>query len=442
MSGSANTTAAWSTIPTELKLTVASGLDTHDVKALSAVDRSTYEICVPFMFKYITIGDFATLLRFLEEVPRSYYRHIEELDLSTQIDLLDGSSTLECRTEAVVALLLATRRLSKLTLRVGGSLGSSVVAPFNCLHNLKHLKIMNLCDEVDSPLSERLVVSMAASLPCLQHLSLDRITRSKFHAPELEGVFPFVPVVINDDDLPDHPVLGSELSLPSLLRIPTLRELAVRDTHLGDHRWATTPIDCQLQILDLGSCYHETEEVNSVCTQRIMAAVGPTIDEFSLNTTVNDAVFARPSATPLQRLRKLHISPFFPVDSVVDTMSTLAGSPIESLSMQCYEDDVVDVCSALEEFLNLRVERGPDFYGNLSKINLSVTTTDDITPTSEEQEERLAAFRRLEDFCRDLKLSTAMEHAVAVPGAGEKMRTNCSPVHEERCPPRFCMGAL
>ena len=150
--------------------------------------------------------------------------------------------------------------------------------------------------------SERLVVSIAASTPNIEHLHLERVSRSLLHASDLVGVYPYVPLVTGDDDIPDHPLLGSELYLPSLLRIPTLTELIIRDTHLGDSRWATTPIACRLKVLDVGSCCHENEDSNRVCTERIMAAVGRTIDEFSLTTSVSDSIFAKPSATPLQQL--------------------------------------------------------------------------------------------------------------------------------------------
>jgi len=233
------------------------------------------------------------------------------------------------------------------------------------------------------------------------------------HAPELVGVYPYVPLVSGDEDIPDHPILGSELSLPSLLRLPSLRKLVIHDTHLGDRLWATTPVACRLEVLDLGSCYHESEDFNRVCTERIMAAVGPTVDEFSLTTTVSDTMFAKTSVTPLQRLRKLHITPFFPVDSVVDTISTLAGSPIESLSMQCYEEDVIDVYSALEEFLNLRVERGPDFYDRLKRIDVAVAADDESCQNSKDISERAEAAKRLQDFCRDLRLVSEMGNTSA-----------------------------
>ena len=230
------------------------------------------------------------------------------------------------------------------------------------------------------------------------------------HAPELEGAYPFIPLSVNDEDIPNHSVFGSQLSLPSLLQISTLRKLTIRDTHLGDERWATAPILCRLEFLDLGSCYHEDESFNTHCTERIMAAVGTTVDEFSITAAVSDSLFSEPSVTPLRKLRKLHISPFFPVDSVVETMSNLAGSPVERISVQCFEDDVVDVCTALEEFLNLRVERGCDFYHKLKRIDVSITALDDARRcTEEETEERNAAARRLQAYCDDLKLASIVD---------------------------------
>ena len=234
------------------------------------------------------------------------------------------------------------------------------------------------------------------------------------HAPELEGVFPFIPLAVNDEDIPNYSALGSELSLPSLLQISTLRKLTIRDTHLGDKRWTTVPILCRLQFLDLGSCYHEDESFNTRCTERIMAAVGPSVDEFSLTAAVSDSVFSEPLVTPLRKLRKLHISPFFPVDSVVETMSNLAGSPVEGINVQCFEEDVVDVCEALENFLSLRVERGQDFYHQLKRIDVSVTTMDDAkTATEEEAEERIAAAKRLLAYCDDLKLASMVDKLAA-----------------------------
>ncbi|KAF5390023.1 hypothetical protein D9757_003816 [Collybiopsis confluens] len=396
----------WSTLPTEMKLTVADSLALDDVKNLSLVDRNTYTACLPSTFKNVKLPNSRALDDFLENVPRTYCKYIHHLELFN--DQHGNSANIRAVTQSIIAILAASLCLEELVLNTTGSLHYSVISCFAHLTRLERLSIHHSGPEELRPLSERFVVSVAASVPNLKRLSLDRVTRSTMHAPELRGVPPYIPLVSGDDDIPDHPVLGAELYLPSLLGISTLRELIIKDTHLGDPRWATVPVKCKLQFVDLGSCYHENEDFNSVCTQRIMATVGKTVDEFSLTTTVSDAVFAKPSVTPLQCLRKLHISPFFPVDSVVDTMSNLAGSPIESLSMQCYEDDVVDVCAALEEFLTTRSERGAGFYEKLSRIDVSVTASADSNAQldSEEEAESRMATKRLQELCRDLSLAS------------------------------------
>lgn len=412
-------TSSWHTLPNEMKLAIIDTLGVDDVKSFAMVDQRTYQACVPAQFKKVKLENFEVLQRFLEDVPRSYCCHIEELEVNTQTK---NNSVVpsRVRADALIALLSASPRLHKFVLTVGGSLDKSVITPFPYLLNLKHLSISNAGDEKRTPLSERLVVSIALSIRNLEELSLDRITRSRLHAPELEGIFPFVPLAVNDEDIPVHSVFGSELSLPSLLQISTLRKLTIRDTHLGDKRWTTAPIRCRLEFLDLGSCYHEDESFNTQCTERIMAVVGPTVDEFSLTAAVSDSLFSEPSVTPLRKLRQLHISPFFPVDSVVETMSNLAGSPVEGISVRCFEDDVVDVCSALEEFLNLRVERGGEFYQKLERIDVSVTASDDArTYTEEETEERIAAARSLKAYCNDLQLGSKLT-ADGSPSSGHK----------------------
>jgi len=393
-----------------MKLAIIDTLDVDDVKSFSKVDQRTYQACVPALFKNVKLDNFEVLRRFVKDVPRNYCSHIEELEVNTQSKNTTGNVPPRDRADALVAMLSASLRIHKLVLIVGGSLDKGVISPFPSLLNLKQLSISNAGDEKRTPLSERLVVSIALSTQNLEELSLDRITRSRVHAPELDGVYPFIPLSVNDEDIPNHSVFGSELSLPSLLQIPTLRKLTIRDTHLGDERWTTAPILCRLEFLDLGSCYLEDETFNTCCTERIMAAVGPTVDEFSLTAAVSNALFSEPSVTPLRKLRKLHISPFFPVESVVETMSNLAGSPVEGISVQCFEDDVVDICSELEKFLNLRVERGCDFYHKLKRIDISVTALDDTrTFTEQETDERIAAARRLQAYCDDLQLASIVD---------------------------------
>ena len=405
----ATTTATWHSLPNELKLSVIDRLDIQDIDAFSKVDQCTYQACVPAIFRAVKLPTFQALERFLDSVPRSYLSHIEHLELTMQ-DQEDALATviLRARTETFISILAATPRLSTLSLKMKGSLDNSIIAPFPYLKKLRRMTIANLGDERTEPL-ERLVVCISASLSSLEELSLENISRSKVHAADLEGSFD-IPIVYGDEDVPDHPLVGSELALPSLLRIPTLKKLCIRETHLGDERWITTPVACRLEVLDLGSYVHADEDFNSTCTQRIMSAVGPSVDEFSLSTVVsNSEVFAKPTETPLRRLRKLHISPFFPVDSVADTVSNLAGSPIETLSIQCFEDDVVDVCEALEGFLSLKVSRGPQFFDKLQRIDVTVAANQGLTSDDEdERSERIAAAKRLQSFCHDLQLANRL----------------------------------
>lgn len=262
------------------------------------------------------------------------------------------------------------------------------------------------------PRSERLVVSIAGSVPNLVHLSLDRIARSAIHAPELIGTCPSIPVVVGDDDIPVHSTLGAELSLPALLRLPTLKTLRIRDTHLGDPRWTESPVYCSLEVLDLGSCYHESQEFNRICTERIVNNVGHSIDDLSLNTAITgDSIeFAKPES-PLKRLRKIQLTPLFPVENVVDTLTTLSGSPVEQLSVRCFEDDVADMCTALEDFLTTRVAQGETaLHRHLKDIIVHpVQEFDDalisVRATASLKGEHAEAVKRLQEYLRDLRLA-------------------------------------
>ncbi|KAK7694872.1 hypothetical protein QCA50_002060 [Cerrena zonata] len=234
------------------------------------------------------------------------------------------------------------------------------------------------------------------------------------HAPELIGACPSVPVVVGDEDIPIHPTLGTELSLPALLRLPTLKTLRIRDTHLGDPRWAETPVYCSLQVLDLGSCYHESPDFNRICTERIVNNVGHTIDDLSLNTAITgDSIELSKPESPLKKLRKIQLTPLFPVENVVDTLTTLSDSPIEQLSVRCHQDDIEDICNALEDFLSSRVERGETaLHKHLKDIIVDpVQNLDDAFTLAKRSglislnEEQTEAVRRVQEYLRDLRLA-------------------------------------
>lgn len=413
--------SAWHDLPAELKQSIVEVLDEEDARALSFADKYTYSLCIPATFKFVKLDTQFALEQFLLNVPSERMHHIHTLDVSPMHD--DDAFTIPLAapyTDSLGKLLLQCPRLETLTLRAAGCLSKDIIPCFSDLVELRHLTLNNVRNDARAPLSERVVVSIAATIPNLQYLELDTVTRSRQHAPELVGAWPYVPVVTGDDDVPSHRVLGADLFLPALLRLPGLRRLTVRDTHLGDARWVSTPPACRLEMLDLSApadCAPTTGDV-----ERIMAVVGPTVAEFSLNTAVNEPKFADKD-TPLRRLRRLHIAPAFPVESVVDTVAGLAGSPIEDLSLRCHEDDVIDVCEALHDFLSMRASRGPGFYDNLRRIDVSVAPCeDDAAAAADEDEvrERVEATEKLQMFCRELRLE-AMVAKIDV-GKGRKDR--------------------
>ncbi|PSR75927.1 hypothetical protein PHLCEN_2v8841 [Hermanssonia centrifuga] len=409
----------WNTLPTEMKFSVVDHLESADLRAFAKVNKEAYTIAVPAMWRIVDLQSDEALRSYLTNVPPSYHRYIHHLTITTKPTACGVEPTAQTTSDALTQLLRQCTQVEQLTLNLHTSLAKAVIPCFEALDALTVLSINHCGDEHQTPLSERLVVAIAASVPNLRELSLDRITRSALHAPELIGAYPFVPVVSGDEDIPPHPSLGSELSLPSLLRLPTLRKLRIRDTHLGDPKWSVTPICCSLEFLDLGSCYHETPDYNRVCTERIVGNVGHTVDEFSLNTAISADTYAfeKPKETPFKKLRKIHLTPLFPVDNVVDTLATLSGSPVEELSVRCHEDDVVDMCSALEDFLSLRVERGESaFYKDLAHINvvavadiydspIPVSDNSFRTPGVSMPAEHVVAVKRLQEFCQDLRLT-------------------------------------
>ncbi|KAL1951668.1 hypothetical protein VTO73DRAFT_817 [Trametes versicolor] len=429
----ATRTASWSCLPVEMKLSIVDQLDLDDVRTFAKVDREAYNLSIPALFRSVNLSSAEALQQFAACVPKPYNRHIRQLTICTKRAAQPAVGSEAPRvTDALVDLLPHCTQVEQLTLSLAASLAKAVIPCFEHLLSLESLCIDHCGDEARSPLSERLVVSIAASVPNLRQLSLDRVTRSAMHAPDLLGARPFVPVVKGDEDIPDHPMLGHELRLPSLLRLPTLKKLRIRDTHLGDPQWESMPVYCFLEVLDLGSCYHESNDYNRICTERIMGNIGHTVDECALNTALTSQTFAHAKHTekPLKKLRKIHITPLFPVENVVDTLTTLSDSPVESLSVQCHEDDVVDMCSALEDFLNLRAERGENgFYQHLNEINVS--TVSDLSDALDigigamkRSQEALSgegadAVRRLKEYCRDLRLQ------------GAAPATDCEAPHKE-----------
>ena len=240
------------------------------------------------------------------------------------------------------------------------------------------------------------------------------------HAPELLAAHPFVPLVVGDEDIEPHPVLGSDLSLPSLLRIPTLQALQISETHLGDRLWGTTPSSPNLQVLDLGAYGRNLPEFNMTCTERIInnLARSSPIRELFVSTPLQDETFKNSFSTPLRFLEHVHLTPLLPVDWVVEALCTLSGSPIHTISVESYEEDALEMCCALEDFLTLLLQQ-PDvaFYQGLRVLNLNFVAVDPSHPTSEHNE----SLGRVMALCATMGLSGEMPSLMTESSGAERL---------------------
>ncbi|KAF8340928.1 hypothetical protein F5887DRAFT_1136339 [Amanita rubescens] len=377
--------ATWHSLPTEMKFTVVDNLSYADLKSLSRLDSATYHSCVPALFHTVHLKNYDAIHRFINSVPSSYRRHIRHLDLCMLLG--NHRPSLPDQADALVSLLTCCSRLQKLVLGMAGSMDNAILSAFPHIPHLQELAISNCLPEDDAPVSERLVVHIAASLPNLHTLTLDRISRSALHSPDILYSYPPIPRVSNDDNVPPHPLLGSQLNLPSLLLLPSLKNLSIKDTHLGDPQWDQPAhrIACDLQRLDLGGSIHESEDKNGAAVERILKVAGSNIVELTLSTSLPDpsesGIVDNNSIPPhhpglFRNLQVLRISPHFPIEYLEETLAHFSGSPIHTVSYECFDMDAVEVCQALEDFLSVRVCRaGPPVLG-------AVTTTTSVTSTT------------------------------------------------------------
>ena len=154
-----------------------------------------------------------------------------------------------------------------------------------------------------------------------------------------------------------------------------------------------------------------------MCTERIInnLARSSSIRELFISTPLQDERFKGPFSTPLRSLGHIHLMPLLPVDRVVETLFTLSGSPVHTISVECYEEDALEMCYALEDFLTVRFQQ-PDalFYRRLRVMNLHFVVLDPSFPMVEHSES-LGRVRRL---CDAMGLSGKMPLPSELAGAG------------------------
>jgi hypothetical protein len=104
----------------------------------------------------VNLPDFDAVEQFLANVPRSYCRFIQRLELNVTktVDGVVGSAaTSNVCTEAVNALLIASPCLQELVLKTTGSLDPAIIPCFSHLFQLRDLTIKNIGDEIEHPMS-------------------------------------------------------------------------------------------------------------------------------------------------------------------------------------------------------------------------------------------------------------------------------------------------
>lgn len=261
--------------------------------------------------------------------------------------------------------------------------------------------------------SERLVVSLAACLPSLSTLSLSRVSRSALHLdpcpPEATAT---VPLVLNDQDIPPHPLLGPRLVLPALLSLSKLRVLEIRDTWLGcDHETSFDPGHAAVEKLVLTGNMYTDPQLDIAAHMAWIRACGPTLTSLTLGVPLVPESELDPehyslltqslASPPLQSLSHVHVNAsLVPPDQFVPSLATLAArmcmSGVSRITInyddddddekrmkrdthlnsddgefmrQCALDDLEDWKGAVEGFLDSRQEGG---WAGLRRVSVEL----------------------------------------------------------------------
>lgn len=229
--------------------------------------------------------------------------------------------------------------------------------------------------------SERIAVLLAASLPSLTHLTLSHITRSALHVATC--TLPGVPLVLNDYDVPSHPVLGDELCIPSLLKLPNLKSLDLKDVWIDcDENIDVQETRGELEHVSLsGSMYRDVELESKACLAWLRAC-GPSLRSFKTGIplakfqpynclgkdwTVED----KSIPAPLPILTNFHVdAERITLDDLVPVLSVLATCEIKQITIvnaamcaaqdafarECASDEFEEWQDAIEYFLRTRSE--------------------------------------------------------------------------------------
>jgi hypothetical protein len=241
--------------------------------------------------------------------------------------------------------------------------------------------------------SERIAVLLAASLPSLTHLTLSRITRSALHVGTC--TLPGVPLVLNDYDVPSHPVLGDELCIPSLLKLSHLKSLDLKDVWIDCDENMDVQGGCgRLEHVALsGSMYRDVGLENKACLAWLRAC-GPSLRSLKTGIPLAESPPYNclgkdwmameedgPARSPLPILTDFHVdAERVIVGDLVPMLSVLAACEIKKITItnatmcaaqdtftrECASDDFEEWQDGIESFLRVRSED----WGSLKRVEL------------------------------------------------------------------------
>ncbi|KAG1885390.1 hypothetical protein F4604DRAFT_1918080 [Suillus subluteus] len=367
----------WNNLPTELHLAVARFLPPQDTRALSRTSRSSYNLLVPQIFSDVTISSRSALRSFATHVPARYGTHIKCLSICTKPAERALVQEVDC-TEDLATILATCSHLRSLSLSLAASLDASTITlVFASLTTVQKFEIGCWGQEETTPVSERIAVSLAASLPSLTHLTLSRVTRSALHVDNCSP--PGVPLVLNDHDVPSHPILGEELCIPSLLKLPTLKSLDLRDVWIDcDENMSMQGKLAQLERVSLSGSMYRDGEVESKACLAWLRACGPVLRSFKTGIPLGES---QPSTclgkdrmaaedesitSPLPILTDFHVdAERVALDDLLPMLNVLTACEIERITIvnaamctaqdaftrECASDEFEDWQDTIEQFL-------------------------------------------------------------------------------------------
>lgn len=367
----------WNHLPAELHLAVARFLPPQDTSALSRTSRTSYNLLVPQIFSDVTIASRSALRSFAMHVPARYGALIRRLSVCTK----PGERPLVQQvdyTEDLATILATCSCLRSLSLSLAGSLDASTITPvFATLTTVQNFEIGCWGQEETAPVSERIAVSLAASLSSLTHLTLSRITRSALHVDNCSP--PGVPLVLNDHDVPSHPILGEELCIPSLLKLPTLKSLDLRDVWIDcDENMCSQGKLAQLERVSLSGSMYRDGEVESKACLAWLRACGPVLRSFKTGIPLGESQRSSGLGKDWMTVEDQSTTPHLPIltnfhvdaervalDDLLPMLNLLTACEIKRITItnaamcaaqdaftrECASDEFEDWQDAIEQFL-------------------------------------------------------------------------------------------